>query len=77
MTGPDGAEQRAQAAQMRLAALVIAVAMVLWLAGQWLGGRLGLDPRFAFLMDFAALAAFVFAFVVVWRVWRRRQENKD
>lgn len=76
MTGPGKTDERAQAAQMRLAAVVIAVAMVLWLGGQWLGGRLGLDPRYAFLLDFAALAAFVFAFVVIWRVWRKRQENK-
>ncbi|GHE01430.1 hypothetical protein U879_14810 [Defluviimonas sp. 20V17] len=77
MNRPDDTEERAQAAQMRLAALVIAIAMVVWLGGQWLGGWLGLDPRLAFLMDFAALAAFVFAFVVVWRVWRRRQDNKE
>ncbi|MCV2878752.1 DUF5337 domain-containing protein [Sedimentimonas flavescens] len=56
----------------RLAALVIAVATVLWLAVQWFGKAVGLPPRFAFLADFAAIAAYLFALAQVWRIWRRR-----
>lgn len=60
------------ASQARLAAIVIAAAGVVWVAGNFLGGRLGWDPRYAFLLDFAALAAFVWALIVAWRVWRRQ-----
>jgi hypothetical protein len=49
--------------------------MVAWMAAQWLGGRLGWEARFAFLFDLAALAAFIWAFVVTWRVWRARREG--
>ena len=77
MTGSQDPKERAQAVQMRLAAVVIAVAMIAWVGGQWLGGRLDVDPRYAFLLDFAALAAFAFAFVVIWRVWRQRQQDKE
>lgn len=62
--------ERVQAGQARLAALVIAVAMVAWMAAQWLGGTLGWQARFVFLFDLAALAAFTWAIVVTWRVWR-------
>ena len=55
----------------RLAATVIAITTVLWLAFQWIGGNLGLDPRYAVLGDLAALAAYVFALAQVWRIWRR------
>lgn len=58
--------------QARLAALVIAAAGVIWVAGNLLGGALGWDPRYAFLLDFAAIAAFVWALIVAWRVWRRQ-----
>ncbi len=60
------------AGQARLAAIVIAAAAVIWVGGNLLGGRLGWDPRYAFLLDFSALAAFVWGLVVTWRVWRRR-----
>ncbi|MFC2967226.1 DUF5337 family protein [Acidimangrovimonas pyrenivorans] len=66
-------QEKAMAAQARLAAIVIAVTMVLWVGLSWIGGKLGWDPRYAFLFDFAALAAFFWALVVVWRVWRKRQ----
>lgn len=63
------------ARQARLAALVIAATGVLWMLGNYLGGRIGLAGRYAFLLDFAALAAFIWALVVTWRVFRRRQGN--
>ena len=68
-------EELALARQARTAAAVIAVTMLLWLAAQWLGPRLGLAGNYALLVDFAALAAFVWALVVAVRVWRRRRET--
>lgn len=59
----------------RLVAIVIAVTMVLWLLGQWIGGQLGLDPRYAFLFDFAAIAALVWSLVVTARLWRRQNPS--
>lgn len=63
------------ARQARLAALVMAVTMILWMGAQWLGGRLGLPARWAFLFDFAALAAFLWALVVTYQIWRRRRDE--
>jgi di/tricarboxylate transporter len=54
----------------RLVAGVIAAAAVLWLGAQWLGGR---DARYVFLFDMAAIAAFIWALVATWRIWRRGQ----
>jgi hypothetical protein len=56
--------------RVRLASIVIVVAMPLWLGLSWAGGELGWPVRYAFLIDFAALGAFVFAFIVLYRVWR-------
>ncbi|MBD3663567.1 DUF5337 family protein [Sulfitobacter aestuariivivens] len=60
----------------RLVGLVIAGTMLIWLAVQMLGPRLGLPPRFVFLFDFAALAAFFWAMVVVYQMWQVRQDEK-
>lgn len=60
--------------QVRLVALVIAGTMILWLGAQWLGRVMGWEARFAFLFDFAALAAFVWALLVTYRIWRRRDK---
>lgn len=59
----------------RLAAIVIVAAALVWVAGQTFGGALGLPARFAFLLDLAALAAFVFALVILIRIWRSRRKN--
>jgi len=61
--------------QARIVAVVLAVTMVVWLGAQWLGGQLGWPVRFVFLFDLAALAAFVWALVVTYRIWRARRES--
>lgn len=60
-------------AQARLAAFVLAGAMILWMGAQVLGGQLGWPVRFVFLFDMLAGAAFVWTMVVTWRLWRSRQ----
>ncbi|WP_069299720.1 DUF5337 family protein [Neptunicoccus sediminis] len=64
-------------AQIRIASIVIIVTMVIWMGASWIGGMIGLPTRFAFLFDFAALAAFFWALVVLYQAWRKRQNMKD
>lgn len=71
-TRPDPADvQRAR--QARLVGIVLAATIVLWMGAQWLGGQLGLETRFVFLFDLAAIAAFVWALVVTYQIWRGRR----
>ncbi len=56
--------------------LVIAITMVLWLIANIAGPQLGLPGRFALLFDFAALAALIWAMVVIWQMWQARQREK-
>lgn len=67
----SGGRDLTLAREARLVAVVIVATVVLWLGMQWLGGRLGWDASYAFLFDLAALAAFVWALVTTWRIWRR------
>ncbi|MBY0351832.1 DUF5337 domain-containing protein [Tabrizicola sp.] len=67
---PDDAKRARQA---RLVAYVLAGTMGLWLLAQWLGGEMGWDARYVFLFDFAAIAAFVWAMVVTYQIWRGRR----
>ena len=61
--------------QARAAAAVILAAMVLWVSLTWVGGKLGWPYRYAFLLDFAALAAFLWAFIVVLSAWLRSRRG--
>ena len=47
--------------------------MALCIGAQVVGGEMGWDTRFAFLFDFAALAAFFWALVVTYQIWRARR----
>ena len=62
---------RQQRGQVRTAAIVAIATMIVWLALSWLGGAVGLETRYAFLLDFAAMAAFVWVIAVALRAWRK------
>ncbi len=68
---------RALARKGQTVGLVIAVTMVLWLAAQWAGPALGLPGRYALLVDFAALAALVWAMVVIYQMWQARRASHE
>lgn len=63
------------ARKARMVGIVMAVTMVLWMGLQYAGGRLGLPARFVFLFDLAALAAFFWALVVVFQIWKARRDE--
>lgn len=69
----DPVRQALDSLQIRIAACVMAGSMVLWMLLQWLGARMGWEARWAFLIDFAAIAALVWSLAVTWRIWRRRK----
>lgn len=69
---PDPAELK-RASKARLVGIVLAGTMILWMAVQWLGGQLGWETRFVFLFDLAAIAAFLWALVVTYQIWRERR----
>jgi hypothetical protein len=69
-------KDKAIARQGRIAAIVVAGAMLFWLVAQWAGPQLGLAGRYALLIDFAAMAAFVWAFVVALQIWRARRDEE-
>ncbi len=71
---PD--QEQALARKSRMVAVVIAVVVVLWMGAQWFGGRIGLDPKFAFLFDLAALAAFFWTMIVTYQIWRTRRDSR-
>lgn len=59
--------------QIRRAAIVIAVTMVVWMGAQYAGGQLGWPVRYVFLFDLAAFGALVWALVVTYWVWKERR----
>ncbi|WP_439562241.1 DUF5337 domain-containing protein [Roseinatronobacter sp.] len=66
----------ALARQARLAGVVMAAAIVAWVVLGWMGREFGWDPRYAFLIDFAALAGFAWALIVTFRIWRQGKRDK-
>ncbi len=57
----------------RVAALVIAGAMLIWMLMQLIGAHMSWPLRFAFLFDLAAMAALFWALVVAYQVWQGRK----
>jgi Family of unknown function (DUF5337) len=72
MTKPTPADM-ATARQARLVAIVFVVTILGWMLAQLIGAQAGLDPRFAFLFDLAALAAFIWGLIVTYQIWRKRR----
>lgn len=69
--------QDAEARTGRMVAIVIAVTMLAWLGVQLLGAKLGWEARYVFLADLAAMAAFIWALVVTWRLWRAKSSGEQ
>ena len=69
-------ESRREAKQGRVVGLVIAISMVIWILAQSLGPYLGLPGRYAILIDFLALVAFLWAIISGMLMWRSRRTNR-
>ena len=63
----------AVATEGRGLALVVAVAAVLYVGAEWLGGQMGWPPRYLFLADLAVGAVFIWAMVAAYGIWRKRR----
>ncbi|MEI4194678.1 DUF5337 domain-containing protein [Roseovarius sp. E0-M6] len=65
-----------QARKGRQAALVIAITAVAWVLAGLIGAEYGWSQRLLVLFDLMALAGFVFAFWIIFQIWRLRQNNQ-
>ncbi|MFV2034398.1 MAG: DUF5337 domain-containing protein [Halocynthiibacter sp.] len=72
---PGSEKDKAVARQARSLSIVIAATTILWLGGQWLGAKIGIEGRYAFLLDLAAIAAFVWVLIVLAQIWRSRRDS--
>jgi hypothetical protein len=59
----------------RVIALVIAAGGISAMLAPWIVQVLGLAPRFEMLIYLSALAAFVWAMVNIFQLWRMRQDS--
>ncbi|MGR3493388.1 MAG: DUF5337 domain-containing protein [Shimia sp.] len=66
-------EERALARQGRVVALVIAGAMLFWIAAQAVGPALGITGEYAILIDLLVMAAMAWAVIVAIGLWRKRR----
>ncbi|AUC55105.1 MAG: DUF5337 domain-containing protein [Sagittula sp.] len=60
----------------RRIALVIAGTGVFWIAITAIGGALDWSQRLRALFDLVALAGFIWAFWMIYGLWRARQEHE-
>lgn len=72
----SNARDTAMARKGRKAALVIAGTAVFWIIATIVGAQLELSQRTRALLDLIALAGFILALVMVFQIWRARQ-NKE
>lgn len=69
-------EDMATARQARLAGVVMAAAMTLWVLANLVGRELGLPGRYAVLFDLMALGAFIWGLAVTFRIWQKRRDQR-
>ena len=70
-------ERSGEIRQARVVGLVIAVTMLIWILAQSLGSYLGLPGRYALLIDFLAMAAFLWAIISGLLMWRSRRITRN
>ncbi|CUJ21837.1 DUF5337 domain-containing protein [Cognatishimia activa] len=74
MTSSDLDQQLAR--KGRMVSLVIAGTLILWMLIQVVSNLLGLPGRYAFLFDFAAMAALLWALINGLQLWRARRDSQ-
>jgi hypothetical protein len=62
--------------QAKRAALVIAGTMALWILLQLIGAQYDWAPKYALLIDLAALAGFIWALVITFEIWRLGRDDR-
>lgn len=67
---------KAMARKGRITGVVIALAALLSLLAPWIVHRLGLPIRYEMLIYLGAIAAFLWAFVNIYQLWRMRQDSQ-
>ena len=70
-------ERRSEIRQGRVVGLVVAVTMLIWILAQSLGSYLGLPGRYALLIDFLAMVAFLWAIISGILMWRSRRTTRN
>ena len=70
-------ESRRDAKQGRVVGSVLAISMVIWIVAQSLAAYLGLPGRYAILIDFLALVAFLWAIISGMLMWRSRRTKRN
>ncbi|KAF0674866.1 DUF5337 domain-containing protein [Profundibacterium mesophilum] len=75
MSTEPARQDRRTARKARMVGMVMASTMVAWMGLQFAGAKIGLPARFVFLFDLAALAAFFWALVVVFQIWKARRNE--
>ncbi|SDI13711.1 DUF5337 domain-containing protein [Lutimaribacter saemankumensis] len=65
-----------QARKGRLTALVIAGTGAFWILATLIGAEMGWSNRTRALFDLIALAGFVLAIVMIYQIWRARQNDQ-
>lgn len=70
---PPAPRDDGTARQARLAAIVMAATMILWMGVQSVGGEMGWPVKLTYFFDLMALAGFIWSLAVTYRIWRRRR----
>jgi hypothetical protein len=65
-----------RAKQAKRAALVIAGTMLVWILLQLIGAQYDWAPKYALLIDLAALAGFIWALVITFEIWRLGRDDR-
>lgn len=65
-----------QSKKGRLAGLVIAGSMLIWLGLQWLATELNLPVRLMLLIDFIVIAAMAWSLLITFQIWRARHHSE-
>ncbi|SDN39334.1 hypothetical protein SAMN05216196_101394 [Lutimaribacter pacificus] len=68
--------EQQQARKGRITALVIAGTGVFWVLATLIGAEMGWSNRTRALFDLIALAGFVLAIVMIYQIWRARQNDQ-